>query len=53
MRRLDRGQGMPDLPVAEIVLHRARGRLGPPALRLAEFLEQALAAPARVDAAGA
>lgn len=53
LRRLDRGQGMPELPVAEIALHRARGRLGPPALRLAEFLEDALATPALARAAGA
>lgn len=52
LRRLGSEQGLPDLPVAEIALHRARGRLGPPALRLAEFLEEALAEPEPVRAVG-
>ena len=48
LRRLGPAAGMPELPVAEIALHRARGRLSPAALRLAEFLAQALASMAPV-----
>lgn len=43
LRRLAACAGLPALPVAEIALHRARGRLAPAAVLLADFLADELA----------
>lgn len=45
LRILGPAEGLPPLPVAEIALHRAPGRLPPAAQALAEFLERELAQP--------
>ncbi len=42
LRRLGPAEGLPALPVAEIALHRAQGRLTPAAAGLADFLAHAL-----------
>lgn len=42
LRRLGPAEGLPELPAAEIALHRAAGRLSPAAAALAAFLEEAL-----------